>query len=166
MKTVLSHFYNEEYLLPWWLNHHKKYFDHGIMIDYHSTDTSVEIIKSICPTWDIITTRNDCFDARKVDEEVMYYESQISGWKMTLNSTEFLYGNFNILNEFIPNEDQYFLFQKNESILEIDILNLLIFLNIYFLYYTSYCLPIHKLKILYLQTLITNRHLLILYYKS
>ena len=53
-KTVLTHFYNEEYLLPWWLSHHKKIFDHGILIDYHSTDRSREIIKAICPTWEII----------------------------------------------------------------------------------------------------------------
>lgn len=48
--TVISHFYNEEYLLPWWLNHHKNIFDNGILINYGSTDKSVEIIKSICPT--------------------------------------------------------------------------------------------------------------------
>jgi hypothetical protein len=99
MKTILSHFYNEEYLLPWWLNHHKKYFDHGILIDYHSTDQSVEIIKSICPDWKVVTTVNDCFDARKVDQEIMHYESEISGWKIALNTTEFLYGDFNILKD-------------------------------------------------------------------
>lgn len=99
MKTILSHFYNEEYLLPWWLEHHKKYFDHGILIDYHSTDRSVEIIKSICPDWQVVTTVNDCFDARKVDQEIMQYESQVSGWKITLNTTEFLHGDFNILND-------------------------------------------------------------------
>ena len=53
-KTVVTHFFNEEYLLPWWLEHHKKYFDHGVMIDYNSTDSSVEIIKKICPTWTIV----------------------------------------------------------------------------------------------------------------
>ena len=45
MKSIISHFYNEEYLLPWWLNHHKKYFDYGLMIDYNSPDISVEVIK-------------------------------------------------------------------------------------------------------------------------
>ena len=45
--TIISHFYNEEYLLPFWLNHHKKYFTNAIMIDYDSTDNSVDIIKKI-----------------------------------------------------------------------------------------------------------------------
>jgi hypothetical protein len=63
MLTIISHFYNEEYLLPWWLEHHKKIAPFGVMIDYHSTDRSVEIIKSICPHWEIRTTRNESFDA-------------------------------------------------------------------------------------------------------
>ena len=44
-KTVLCHFYNEEWILPFWLKHHREIFDHGIMIDYNSTDRSVEIIR-------------------------------------------------------------------------------------------------------------------------
>jgi hypothetical protein len=99
MKTILSHFYNEEYLLPWWLKHHKQYFDHGIMIDYHSTDRSVEIIKDICPDWTIVTTRNKWFDAQLVDDEITDYESAIDGWKISLNTTEFLHGNFSQLND-------------------------------------------------------------------
>jgi hypothetical protein len=89
-KTIISHFYNEEYLLPWWLKHHKKYFDHGIMIDYHSTDNSREIIREICPKWDIITSRNPNFEAKSVDIEVMDIESWIKDWKIVLNTTEFL----------------------------------------------------------------------------
>lgn len=98
MKTIISHFYNEEYLLPFWLNHHKKIFDHGILIDYHSTDSSVEIIKKICPTWDIVTSRNEFFEAHNIDKEVEDIESSILGWRICLNTTEFLIGNFNILN--------------------------------------------------------------------
>ena len=30
---LFSHIYNEEYLLPFWLNHHKNIFDHGVIID-------------------------------------------------------------------------------------------------------------------------------------
>jgi hypothetical protein len=33
MITLLSHFYNEEYLLPFWIEHHKKQFDYAILID-------------------------------------------------------------------------------------------------------------------------------------
>jgi hypothetical protein len=98
-KTLLCHFYNEEYMLPWFLNHHKQIFDHGIMIDYHSTDHSVEIIKSICPTWTIITSRNPDFQADTIDIEVNDIESQIEGWKICLNVTEQLIGDYSILDD-------------------------------------------------------------------
>lgn len=88
--TVLCHFYNEEYLLPFWLKHHRKMFQHGIMIDYHSTDNSREIIKTLCPTWEIITSRNEKFKADSVDQEVMSIEEKIKGYKIALNVTEFL----------------------------------------------------------------------------
>lgn len=98
-RTIISHFYNEEYLLPWWLNHHKQIFDHGIMINYASTDNSVDIIKSICPEWDIVDSRNIDFGAEEVDREVSDIESTIGGWKIALNTTEFIIGNFSILND-------------------------------------------------------------------
>lgn len=98
-KTIISHFYNEEYLLPWWLEHHKKYFNHGIMIDYASTDSSVDIISSICPDWTIVKSRNQFFDAKLIDDEVSDIESTVTGWKTCLNTTEFLVGNFSVLDD-------------------------------------------------------------------
>ena len=98
-KTLISHFFNEEYLLPWFLNHHKQIFDHGIMIDYHSTDRSVEIIKENCPTWDIITSRNIDFQADNIDTEVMDIERNIDGWKIALNVTEMMIGDYSILDD-------------------------------------------------------------------
>jgi hypothetical protein len=97
-KTVVSHFYNEEHLLPWWLDHHKKIFDHGILIDYHSTDRSMEIIREICPDWELRYTRNKYFDSVPIDREVMDIERGLDGWRMCLNTTEFLYGNINHLD--------------------------------------------------------------------
>lgn len=91
--TLLSHIYNEEYLLPFWLQHHKDMFDDIIIIDYHSTDRSVEICKTLCPNCTIITTRNACFDAREVDKEIMDIEETIEGIKIVLNTTEFLFCN-------------------------------------------------------------------------
>ncbi len=38
--TLVSHIFNEEYLIPFWLNHHKTMFDQIIIIDYNSTDKS------------------------------------------------------------------------------------------------------------------------------
>ncbi len=92
-KTLVSHFFNEEYLLPWWCEHHKKIFNHGILIDYQSTDNSVAIIKEICPTWTIIPSRFDHFGAEELDIQVSDVESLIQGWRVTLTTTEFLVGN-------------------------------------------------------------------------
>jgi hypothetical protein len=52
--TVISHIFNEEYYLPFWLEYHSKIFTNGIIIDYYSTDNSVKIIESFCPHWKII----------------------------------------------------------------------------------------------------------------
>ena len=106
-KTIISHFYNEEYLLPWWLDHHKKCFDHGIMIDYHSTDGSKEIIQEICPNWEIVETKNKYFDSAIIDREVEEYEKKIDGWRICLNTTEFLVGDYSILDK--SEENQLFL---------------------------------------------------------
>jgi len=94
MKTVICHFYNEEYLLPFWLNHHKKIFDYGVMINYNSTDNSVKIINEICPEWKIINTRNEFFSALEIDREIEDIELTIDGWKICLNITEFILGDF------------------------------------------------------------------------
>lgn len=98
-KTVLCHFYNEEWLLPFWLKHHRDIFDHGIMIDYHSTDRSVEIIKELCPSWEIITSRNNDFNPGPVDQEILDYERPLNGWRITLNVPEFMIGNYDHLDD-------------------------------------------------------------------
>ena len=89
--TLLTNVFNEEYLLPFWLHHHKNMFDDIIIIDYRSTDKSVEICKNICPDCIIMTSRNPCFDAEEVDKEFMDIESSIEGIKVVLNTTEFLF---------------------------------------------------------------------------
>lgn len=108
MLTVLTHFYNEEYLLPYWLEHHKKIADHGILIDYRSNDQSRAIIHDICPTWEVYTTRNEYFESASIDREVEDYERNLQGWRITLNVTEFLYGNLNHLTS-APNNTHYHL---------------------------------------------------------
>lgn len=108
MKTVITHIYNEEYLLPWWLNHHKKYFDHGIIVDYNSTDNSIDIIKSICPTYTIIKSRNTDFEAIKVDDEIYDIEKKyVKGWRICLTATEFLLGDYKSLDSIV--EEKQFL---------------------------------------------------------
>ena len=80
-KTVTLHFYNEEFLLPWWLKYHKKVFDHGILINYSSTDSSVEICKQICPEWEVIDSANSDFSVEALDTELTKIESTIDGWR-------------------------------------------------------------------------------------
>jgi hypothetical protein len=102
-KTIITHFYNEEYLLPRWLEHHRKFFNHGILIDYQSTDRSVEICREICPTWSVVRSKNREFDANACDREIMDYEKQIKGWRIALTVTEFLVGDvLNLMSESLP----------------------------------------------------------------
>ena len=88
--TLLTNVYNEEYLLPFWLNHHKDMFDDIIIINYYSTDKSMEICKNICPNCKIINTRNQNFGTIDIDNEFMDIECRIEGIKIVLNTTEFL----------------------------------------------------------------------------
>lgn len=87
---VVCHYYNESYMLQWWLKHHYPLFDHGVMIDYGSTDQSNELIRKITPKWEIRRSRNADFDLVGCDQEVMEIEREFKGWKMALNTTEFL----------------------------------------------------------------------------
>jgi len=98
-KLIVSHIRNEEYLLRFWLTYHKKYFDHGVIIDYGSTDKSVDVIKEICPTWDIIPSRYEQMGTDTMDLQVEEEESRFPGWwKTCLSTTEFLVGDFNKLD--------------------------------------------------------------------
>ena len=92
MVTLISHFFNEEYLLPFWIEHHLPMFDDAILIDHGSTDKSREIIRNLAPNWRIVDSRLKEFDAVLTDFEVEKYESDINGWKIVLNTTEFLVG--------------------------------------------------------------------------
>ena len=83
-KTIISHFYNEEYLLPWWLNHHKKYFDHGILINYASTDKSVEIINSF-PNTEVIE-----WDSNGQVRDDLYLEIKNNIWKQSRGKCDYV----------------------------------------------------------------------------
>ena len=103
--VLFSYFYNEEYLLPWWCEHHKKIFDHAILIDYESTDKSVDIIKSICPTWEIRKSTQSQFLAKTSDLEIMYAEGSIGpAYKLALGITEFLMVNKDFKDRLIYHE--------------------------------------------------------------
>ncbi|WP_255258976.1 glycosyltransferase family 2 protein [Bacillus toyonensis] len=70
--------------------HHTKLFNHGILINRGSTDRSVEICRLFAPHWEIRDSKVLEFDAILVDKEIMEIEKEIKGWKMVLNTTEFL----------------------------------------------------------------------------
>lgn len=94
--TLITNVYNEEYYLPFWLEYHRKIFDHGIVIDYDSTDRSIEIISSMCPTWEIRRTENiidgkPLFETYRIEEECRKLECSVTdGYKIYLNTTEWL----------------------------------------------------------------------------
>ncbi len=87
---LIAQCYNEEYLLPWWLKHHYPMFDHGIIIDSHSTDRSAEFVREHAPGWEVRPRQSEHFSAEGIDLEVMEAERGFDGWKMSLNITEFL----------------------------------------------------------------------------
>jgi hypothetical protein len=64
----------------------------AILIDYNSTDRSLEIIRREAPkSWQIVSSRNHLFQADRVDEEVVDYEKMYpNAWKIALNIPEFL----------------------------------------------------------------------------
>jgi len=83
--------YNEEFMLKHWLMHHKKIFDHGIILDCKSTDSTLDLVRNIVPTWEIITAKNyKWFDSEINDKEIMECEEKLNGWKISLNTTEFI----------------------------------------------------------------------------
>jgi YD repeat-containing protein len=88
--TLISHFWDEEFLLPYWLRHHYPLFDHGVLLDYASADRSRDIIRQLAPRWEVRASANAWFDAQDCDREVMAAEREASGWKVVLNTTEFL----------------------------------------------------------------------------
>ena len=89
---LITHFFNEEVLLPFWIRHHAPMFDMAILIDYNSTDRSLDIIRGEAPSsWRIVPSQNKFFMSINIDLEVMYYEKMYpTAWKIALNIPEFL----------------------------------------------------------------------------
>jgi Glycosyl transferase family 2 len=91
MRVVVSQFFNEAYLLPWWLRHHREIFDHGVLIDQYSTDESVDICRELVPSWEVVRSETAQFEAIMCDFEMMKHEARFpDAWKIALNTTEFL----------------------------------------------------------------------------
>lgn len=76
--------------MPIWVKHHLEFFPNAVLVDYHSDDKSVEIIRKLAPSWRIITSQNRTFDAARADEEIMDIEASVRGAKVVINTTDFL----------------------------------------------------------------------------
>jgi len=94
MATVITHIYNEEQLLPLWLEHHSKYFDRGIIVDFNSNDKSKKIISNY-PNFEIYNSKIDIFSATALDSMMIEFEKGVEGIRIVLNVTEFLLGDPN-----------------------------------------------------------------------
>ena len=106
--TCITNIYNEEYLLPFWLNHHKHIFDNIIIVDHHSTDNSLKICRDIIPGCTIITHPSKEFASKEHDIFLMNLEKVIKGIKIILNTTEFLFCNKSIKEIFNSNKNKMF----------------------------------------------------------
>ena len=90
---LVSHFNNEEFLLPSWIRHHAPMFDHAVLIDFKSNDSSRQIfIREAPESWKIVeSTTGAIFDAIETDNQVMYWEKVYpTDWSIALTTTEFL----------------------------------------------------------------------------
>lgn len=91
-KTVLfSHFYNEELLLPFWIDQHRNMFDEAMLLNFNSTDRSVDIIRKRAPAgWKVYHWGSN-FDFVKFRTDFMVNEKLYpDAWKIFLTTTEFL----------------------------------------------------------------------------
>jgi hypothetical protein len=90
--VMVTHFYNEEFLLPYFINHHAPMFDRAILIDWGSNDSSVEVIRRLAPSsWTVVPSKHpESFHHQRVDEEVVEWENKFEGWwKISLTTAEF-----------------------------------------------------------------------------
>jgi Glycosyl transferase family 2 len=90
MATLFGHFWNESLLLPYWVKHHLPLFERAVLFDYASDDGSGDIVRRLAPHWEVRRSRNEWFDAGAVDREITDAERETPGWKICLNTTEFL----------------------------------------------------------------------------
>ena len=89
---LLTHMRNEELLLPQWIRHNAPHFDMAILLDYNSSDASLDIIRSQAPsTWSVVQSKYAQFECKEADEELMEIERRFpQDWKLVLTLTEFL----------------------------------------------------------------------------
>ena len=66
-------------------------FDTATIIDYGSTDGTMDLISKLAPSkWKVIGRTSSEFNAEECDRDVKEVEEGLPGWKIALNATEFL----------------------------------------------------------------------------
>lgn len=107
MRVILSRFFNESYLMEWWLRHHLEMFDHGILIDSNSNDESADMCRTLAPHWEVIRTEHAEYNAFMADFELMKHEERFpDASKIILNTTEFLVSpDLAALDRFLAEQD-------------------------------------------------------------
>lgn len=89
----VTHIFNEELFLPFFIRHYAPMFDSMVIIDYGSTDKSIQVLNANMPaSWRVVQSGNTNFSARAVDAEVVQYERALPAcaWRIALTVTEFI----------------------------------------------------------------------------
>ena len=82
MSTLITHIFNEEFLLPFFIKQHINKFDRVIVIDFQSTDRSQEIIRSLAPDWEIIIWPKENFNDIELTAFILDLEKSLVGPRM------------------------------------------------------------------------------------
>ena len=114
MKIVVLSTDTEQYLLQWWLPHHVKKFDFGVVVDFgwgDESDNTYELYKKHAPHWRYykVTQKevsNFLWDVFLIKIEKDLLAELPNSYIMTLNPTEFLIGNMSFFDK-VTNKRQY-----------------------------------------------------------
>jgi len=90
---MVSHFNNEELLLPYFIIQHAHMFDKVVLIDYESTDASRAVLNDYAPdNWTVIKSATGAvFGAVECDRQIEAVEHTYPNhWAIALTITEFL----------------------------------------------------------------------------
>ena len=91
--TLVTHFRNEEMLMPFFIIQHAPLFDRVVAIDFLSSDRSAQMLRDYAPaSWRVVKSETGQeFDAARTDAQVMAWERKYpDDWVIALTTTEFL----------------------------------------------------------------------------
>jgi hypothetical protein len=110
MKIAVLSTDSEQYLLQWWLPHHVKKFDFGVILDFGltETDNTYELYKTHAPNWRYLKINQKTIGCFLWDVIISKVERDLldefpGSWVTTLNATEFLIGDLRSLDKMLEN---------------------------------------------------------------